>query len=85
MQGNNKQFKQLKFFLRKEILFLLTLPVCTVCPVQIAYGVLKNFISKMAIIYTTEADVEAWAEENVNDDHHYSYDSQFWHSGVEGW
>lgn len=53
-----KSFKQLKF-LQKETLFLCTLPVCAVCPVQIAHRVLKNFISKMAIIYTTEADVEA--------------------------
>lgn len=54
-----KSFKQFKILLKKGNSVPLTPPVCTVCPIQIAHRVHKNVISKMPIIYTTEADVGA--------------------------
>lgn len=46
----------------------------------------EKYISQRAVLYTSEAQAESWAEENGDDeDHDYAFDSGFWHSGGAGW
>lgn len=47
------------------------------------FSFILNIMSRMQCTQRNISHVEAWAEENKDDDHHYAFDSQFWHLG--GW